>query len=356
MNLDLLEKLIRNRSVSSDFAAVNRAENMVKTVLEANGVPCVMEHLNDGHDVLYASAIPGDKTPDLLLNAHLDVVPACREDQYEPRLEGDWMVGRGTSDCLSNVLCAIDILCRAAKHGNVSVGAVFTADEEIGGKTCLGMMERGYGAKKLVLVMDHGGDNLTIRQKGIVIVKLTSYGPGGHSAAPWGVPNPIDNLLAGYAKLQAVWKNSDVPGSWTDTMAACQIEAGFADNQIPETASMIVNFRYTQPDGMDKILNLVRETTGLEVTLLHHSGFADSDENAPVLQEFRKVMQKHVSGKEVGFSYMCGATDARHFQKLGVPFASIGTDGRGAHSADERIYLSSIARYSDMICDYLGIL
>ena len=56
-------------------------------------------------------------------------------------------------------------------------------------------------------------------------------------------------------------------------------------------------------------------------------------------------------GKEVTPSRMCGATDARHLYKIGVPVYVSGINGSGAHSADEQLSLDSIDKGVAMILD-----
>ena len=71
---ELLEKLIRCKAVSGEIQNVNRAVGVMRDFLESKGIACVTETL-DGREILYASAMPG-KVQDIMLNAHLDVVPA----------------------------------------------------------------------------------------------------------------------------------------------------------------------------------------------------------------------------------------------------------------------------------------
>ena len=87
--LKLLEDLIRLRPVSEDVPAVNRATDLIRKFLAAKGLHCAVEEL-DGRKILYASNVPGKET-DLLLNAHIDVVPAAYESQYEPEIKDGWL-------------------------------------------------------------------------------------------------------------------------------------------------------------------------------------------------------------------------------------------------------------------------
>ena len=130
--LELYKNLIRCRAVSADIEAVNKSEKTLLAFLQAKGLYCTEELIN-GRVVVFASTRPG-KVQDLLLNAHLDVVPAAYEEQFEPRIEGDRMYGRGALDCLGNAMAIVQCLLEAGDK--YSIGAMFPADEEIGGTYC----------------------------------------------------------------------------------------------------------------------------------------------------------------------------------------------------------------------------
>ena len=117
---ELYKNLIRCRAVSADIEAVNKSEKLLLAYLQKQGLYCT-EEMIDGRVVVYASTMPG-KVQDLLLNAHLDVVPAAYEEQFEPRVEGDRLYGRGAHDCLGNAMAIIQCLLKA--KDKYSVGAV----------------------------------------------------------------------------------------------------------------------------------------------------------------------------------------------------------------------------------------
>ena len=85
---ELYKNLIRCRAVSADIEAVNKSEKLLLAYLQKQGLYCT-EEMIDGRVVVYASTMPG-KVQDLLLNAHLDVVPAAYEEQFEPIKDVDW--------------------------------------------------------------------------------------------------------------------------------------------------------------------------------------------------------------------------------------------------------------------------
>lgn len=342
--VELLCELIRCRPVSSDIAAVNRAMQVLHRYLREKGVHCVMDEF-DGRQVLYASTFPG-KAQDLLLNAHIDVVPAD-DSMFEPRLEGDRLYGRGASDDLSNAVCIAHLLCR--QLGKSSVGAIFTADEEIGGSTTKAMVQNGYGARKFAIVLDGPSCRVTIAQKGIQIMKLRAKGRGGHASQPWSFDNPIDKLIDGYLRLRQQWPEVTADNQWQNTMAPCMLEAGFAGNQIPDEASMLINFRYIKSSDREAIVEMVKKLTGLEVELDRQCEPVVSDENSPELQILAKAIQKYFPERESGFVRMNGATDARHMLSMGVPIAITSVDGEGAHSRCEWVDLPSIDKYVKLL-------
>ena len=125
--IELLAKLISINPVSSDYPAVNRAENLMMNFLKSHGVYCCMETIGD-NQVLWA-VTSETRSVNYLLNAHLDVVPG----RGDPRIEDGYIYGRGGADCLGNAVCAARLLCNLKRQADV--GCIFTADEEIGGMT-----------------------------------------------------------------------------------------------------------------------------------------------------------------------------------------------------------------------------
>lgn len=347
LNLDLLKDLIRCKAVTENVEAVNRAVDRMHEFLKGKGLYCTVETLN-GRKILYAATVPG-KTPDVLLNAHLDVVPAP-DSMFEPEERDGMLFARGSSDCQGNSLVLAEVLCSLA--GKASVGAVFSTDEETGGSTTAYMVERGYGAKKIILILDAAPYGIAHAQKGIISLTLRANGKGGHSSEPWAFNNPIDLLVDGYVKLRAAWPA--LPADyWGDSMAPCIISGGQAFNQIPDTAEMVLNIRFIRPGDEEKIIGGIREITGLEVIVNSISAPAFVDESHPLMQKLKAEMQKRFPGHKVEFYRMHGATDARHFAELGIPIAILGSEGGGMHSAGEWVSLASLEDCRVLLSDFI---
>lgn len=346
--LALLKELIRCQSVSDRIDNVNKAESVIRNYLESNGLSCVTEKI-DGRDVVYASTMPG-KVQDILLNVHLDVVPAP-DEMFEPIEKDGRLYARGSSDCLGNAACVAEILCNCI--GKASVSAVFTADEEIGGSTSAAMADLGYSARKMVVIIDSAPYSIAHAQKGIISLTLRAHGKGGHSSEPWALDNPIDRLIDGYVRLREAWPALPPDSHWGNTMTPCIVRAGSVANQVPDSAEMVLNIRYICDEDYQRILGEVKEITGLEVNIKMTSRPAFVDETHPLMQELKRAMEKKFPDHPIGFYRMDGATDARHFVKLGVPIAILGTLGGGAHSSEEWVDLKSLREYIELLTDFI---
>jgi succinyl-diaminopimelate desuccinylase len=345
-SIALLKELIPLRPISADIPAVNQATELLFNYLVAGGAHCRIEDCG-GRRVLYA-ATEDTKTPALLLNAHVDVVPAA-DHQFTPREVDGWLCGRGSGDCLGNaVICAQTVL---RNIGKASVGAVFSADEEIGGLTTHDMVQRGYGATRLVLVVDGGCQAIAVAQKGILSLTLTATGKPAHSSTPWAGDNAIDRLLDGYQKIRHFFPAVQPGDEWHNTLVAACIQGGTAHNRVPDEAQMTINIRYTDPDERDTIIERLREQSGLKVDVLMECPPVVFPEDTPAFAELAACMKQELGG-DIAFKRMNGATDARHFAVLGVPVAIVGARGRDVHGNDEAVEIASLRQYEELFTVY----
>ena len=348
--IDLLRDLMACRSVTRDVAAVNKAQATIRAFLEKKGIACSVENI-DGRDVVYATTGSG-KISDVLFNAHLDVVPPNRPEDHILKIEGSKMIGRGSCDCLGHAISIAKILIDL--KGKADVSAFFSSDEETGGLTTLGMAQRGYGARKIALAVDSSAFSVAIAQKGILVLKITAKGKGGHSSTPWALDNPIDKLFDAYARFRAAWPwHPCAENQWLNSMTPCIIQGGNAENQIPDTAEMTINIRYTANEDADTILKLARESTGLDVEVARSCAPLYSDESSPAILNLKDAIQAAFPDRNVVFRRMNGATDARHLGSLNVPVAIIGTLGGGAHSANEWFDIENAKQYIVLLENYI---
>ena len=348
-DLDLLKRLVEIPSETHDVAQCNRATALLREYLESRGLHCAVEKLGD-REFLCAATTPG-KVHDYLFNAHLDVVPAPPA-LYAPRVEGDKLFARGSSDCKGAAVVIAQVLC--AMLGKADVGAVFSTDEETGGATSAEAFRLGYDARKMIGVIDSAPYMITTAHKGIVDLRLVGRGKNAHSSLPWEGENAIDRLFDGYAKLRAAWpKNAPGPDGdqWFDTYSAVIVSGGTAHNKVPDEASLLVNVRYTVPGDEDRIEAFVRETTGLDVVRETWCQPFVCDEKEPIFGRLAGIMRRAWPDKGVGFVRMNGATDARHFGRSKSPIAVLGIEGGSCHTDAEWVGISGIGQMAGVLCE-----
>ena len=363
MDLNFFLELLRIPSVTSDVEKVNAAMELMRRHLEAHGVLCTMERCGS-RNVLYASTVPG-KTQDFLFNTHLDVVPAAPA-LFEPQLGADGILrGRGVVDCKGNAMAVAELMC--ALVGRASVGAVFTGDEETGGESAAYAVARGYGARRLVLVLDSAAYVLAFAQKGTVSFTLRAEGSGCHSSIPWKADNPLLRLHGAFSRVLAAWDeraaadaalltDAERDAHWHDSLAPTMLRAGEVPNQIPDTAELTVNVRFTKPDGADRAEALLRAAAGDGVAVLrgHASPPVFCDEDNPELLRLLSAMKETWPGRDVKFGRMMGATDSRHFVPLNVPIAMFGVDGGNLHEPAEWLRLDSVDETAAMLMRFVS--
>ena len=345
---ELLLELIREYPVSGNREALNRNTWRLKAYLEGHGVICALTQL-DGFSVLYAETMPGGK-PDFLFNAHLDVVPAIRAEQRIPVLKNGELHARGAYDCLGPVACLAEILVDSVEKYRAS--AFFTVDEEQGGGTTKAMIEKGFVPERSIVIIDGAFASIAYAQKGILSVRLKAVGRGGHASVPWRFENPIDKLLDGYYRLRSAWKQPDEKHFWQNSLAATVISGGAVTNQIPDEAEMILNIRYVKQEDAERILSFLQEKSRLEVTLLRQSDPVEMSPDHPELLRLKHSYEA-VLHSPVKIERICGASDARHCAKLGLPVLIIGVDGEGVHAAEEFCRLASLDTIHEVLMRYM---
>src|SRR6516225_9855694 len=105
--LVVAERLIGYETSRSD--ALVAAAGFVKGWLESRDIE-VRDRDHNGVPVLLADVgATTEKAPSVIFHGHLDVVPG-RPEQFEPRVEGDRLIGRGAYDMkggLAAMMCAL---------------------------------------------------------------------------------------------------------------------------------------------------------------------------------------------------------------------------------------------------------
>ena len=351
-DLAFLKELVEIPSSSIDYPQVNRATRAMRDYLEKRGLHCTIETDDKGRELLFAATKPG-KVQDYIISAHLDVVPASYEGQYEFKNDNGRLTGRGVGDDKGGALAVAQTLAALANR-EVSVGCIFGADEELGGFTTTWMVEKmGYRPRKMVIVVDSAYAKIGYATKGQLMVKATLKGKGGHSSAPWKCEDLITQLSAAVVKVKEEWYRrhplADGVDHWSDVLTPTIIHSeGTALNRIPSEVWVNFNLRSVRPEAKDECCQLIKELTKGEIEVVRYSPPCVSDGNAPCVQRLKKAMEAEL-GKAVPLERMPFATDARCFVSCKVPVVNVGHKHGDSHAATEWADADSI----DVVTRYL---
>ena len=358
VDFEFLRGMLKIPSESMDQKANNDCVEYLRAWLEPRGVICHVLVNDKGRKSLYAATTPG-KRHDYLFVSHIDVVPAADPRQYKPHFSGDWLYGRGACDTKGNVAVICRVLANLA--GKASVGAFIATDEdgptEGGTPTPRWSLEQGFVPRKFIMVGDSAGeepDQLFTAEKGHARIKIVAHGKGGHSSRPWALDNPIPKLAAAWMKLEAKMPpRPTAENKWRDCLSPTVLKGSDAGNKIPDDASMLLSLRYTEPDGYDKWMKFITDTTGLEATRAHtFRPPVVTDENDPNVQAMLAALKKRIPATRLG--KMSAATDATYYVHLGLPTVIYAPTGEGPHSPNERISIRSLREYAIALTEFLS--
>ncbi|MFQ5663910.1 MAG: M20/M25/M40 family metallo-hydrolase, partial [Terriglobia bacterium] len=197
----------------------------------------------------------------VMLSAHMDTVfPPGTE--VDVRREGNRWVGPGMADNGAG-LAALLALARALQVSDLRTGAslLFVANVGEEGEGDLRGMRALFTDPALrrrvraVIALDGSHpERLTAEALGSTRFQILIHGPGGHSWADFGLPNPIQALARVITRLSSV-ALSERPRA---VLNIGEIEGGTSVNAIPYQASMKVDIRSEMQSEIERLEHLLR--------------------------------------------------------------------------------------------------
>jgi succinyl-diaminopimelate desuccinylase len=288
----------------------------------------------------------------ILLNAHLDVIPA-KADQYEARVTGKKMYGAGAMDMKSNAACLITVFKEVVNKIKYPLALQLVTDEEIGGFNGTKLqVERGVRSE-FVIAGEPTNLNIVHRAKGVLLLRVMCKGKTAHGAYPWRGENAIEKMMTFIGRLQ---KKYPVPRekNWKTTVNLSRIEtSNHSFNKIPDDCMAEFDIRYT-PEEADTIVpslkKLLPKGFRLEVVQKESSLFTEKDNR--YLKSLQKTAER-VMRKRVSLYGAQGTSDARHFSRVGCRGIEFGPIGGGIGTDREWVHIPSLETYCHILREFL---
>jgi len=366
----------------------------------------------------------------VLLIGHLDVVEARREDwttePFEFIEKDGYYYGRGASDMKDGDAIMTATLIRMKKEGYVpdrDIILAMTADEEGGTSNGVDWLVKNH--RELIdaeFVLNHDGGGVLADHGKAVMMEvdateklygdfvLTATDPGGHSSLPradnaiyeladaltriqhYQFPFELNNITRAYyeeevklakgsraADLKAILKNPPgmdaVARLSTDpldnslmhtTCVATRLNAGHANNALPQMAQANVNCRIEPGHSLEEVRLTLEKVAGdpkVKVQfrennnqLMDHGSdrhsFVPPPPRPEVFVPLKKVVAEMWPGIPVIPTMSTGASDGVYTNAAGMPTYGVSgeqydRDDVRAHGKDERVAVNSFARGVD---------
>lgn len=288
----------------------------------------------------------------IILNAHLDVVPA-KPEQYKPFEKNRKLHGRGTYDMKAAAAVEILVFKELAKKLPYPIALQLVTDEEIGGfNGTKYQIDKGVGSDFSIA---GEGTNLAVKNKakGIVWAKIKTYGKTGHGAYLWQGKNAIWKMIDVLNKLKTVFPEPKKE-IWKTTINVAKIETtNQTFNQVPDNCILGIDIRYIPEDDkkiVGKIKKLLPKGAAFELMLKEPAQF--TSEKNQYLEILRNSATK-VIGKKAGIIVKHGASDIRHFNRVGCDGIEYGPTGEGLHTDNEWVDIKSLENYYNILRGFL---
>jgi succinyl-diaminopimelate desuccinylase len=294
--------------------------------------------------------------PAVILHGHMDVVPA-EPGQFEPRVEGERLIGRGAYDMKSALAAMmLSLPSPGEEPPGLRVVLAIVSDEE-------SEEDKDRGSDYLV---DHGltgefaitGEptdlHVGVAAKGVLAVRLEVAGRAAHGSTPWLGDNAVlraVDLFRGLESLPFARESSELFDRPSINLG--RIQGGDALNKVPDHCVIDVDIRYLPHQDPDEILTQIEGLEPAGVETIFALPPIDSGTGSPWVRGLIEAAEAHHDGPSVSVG-RDGASDAVSFIRAGIPAVEFGPAGAGHHGPEEWVSIPSLNAYSASLREYLG--
>ena len=280
---------------------------------------------------LHAST--GRPGPTLFFHGHYDVVPASSPHQFTPRIEGDALFGRGSSDMKSGLVAMLYAAKAVAATDSARrgrLGLLFVPDEETGGEygsaALAAMGELAVDAVGMLLPEPTSGA-VWNANRGAVTLEVTVKGRAAHvGLAHLGI-NAFERAVAIVNRLVAL--KAQVQPSVL--LIGGRVEAGSNFNVVPDVCRFTIDRRTDPGEDFDaekrRLLDLLDEAraagTELDVRVLQE-GRASASSEESLLGRALAASIADLTGEAARFETCPGLLETRFYAERGVPAFAYG--------------------------------
>jgi succinyl-diaminopimelate desuccinylase len=374
--VELAQALVRIPSVSNAPPArqrlldIHRAATFIYDYLKQSGLEVQMFE-GEGYPAVLAG-FPGGLAQPVMLSGHFDVVEPDPDDgQFEPRLEGDYLLGRGAADMKTVVASYLVWMKDTFRKGGVfpPINLLLVGNEEIGEAEPAGtpyvldVLKRASGyAPELLIAGERTGEGgselfgeVCVENRGLMRFEIVAHGRRGHTGVRGAPAEMSARLFAAREDLsRRLAQMLTLGGGWASQMRFPFVQVGEPGiyNVTSDKGVLGLEIRPIPQDDAKSIVKHVEDycaEAGLEVlTVASESGIVCDASNPWLVKLIQSI--RHTSGNEPVLGRKLPGTSARFAP--GGQGVVWGQSGIGPHSADERHFIPSIIGYYRVLLQF----
>jgi succinyl-diaminopimelate desuccinylase len=350
------------------------AQRLAARTLELIDIPsesrheaAIREHLLSVVPPSYAAEFAGDEAflharerrpdvPLVVLAGHYDTVPA--QENVPGRIENGAVHGLGATDMKGGVAVAVELVRDLAVEAPAAadVALLLFGREELPPQfsPLPTLFERSQliGNASLAILLEPTACAIQAGCVGNMSVRVTFRGVSGHSARPWLAENAIHEALSDLEPITHLERRevriADLP--FYEVISVTRVEAGIADNVVPDRATAMLNFRYTPDRTSEEAEAYVRGLVpgAAEVEITGDSPPARVVADAPLVRRLRAAGDLDLEPKQAW-------TNVADFTSRGIDAVNFGPgDPAFAHRRDEQVEIAALVRCYETLRRFLA--
>lgn len=324
---DLPPEIVGEQAVAEHVAAQLNRLGMDAVLLGRGGRTSVLGEAHVSH-----------QAETLLVASHLDTVPVdgMEIDPFDPVVEGDRVLGRGSCDTKAGMAALLEALERVLDRGTLrrNILVVGESDEELGSLGVSDVLAHLEDRRPdWVLATEPTDLRLINAHKGVVHAQVRAQGRACHSSDPSLGRNAIVLLARAILAIDedaAIFAERPHPQLGPATLSVGIVRGGQAPNIVPDEARIWVD-RRTLPNENPDIVRSELEASLARAGLAGEVVVEACSEEKPPLETPPSDLSVAASAdalESVGLSGQCGhvafGTDAGVFGRAGIPGVVLG--------------------------------
>jgi succinyl-diaminopimelate desuccinylase len=333
---------------------VHEAAGFIKGWLDARGIDAVQEECRGLPVIRAESGDAGGTT--VVLHGHVDVVPA-EQGQFEPRLEGDRLIGRGAYDmkaALAAMMLAVPVPGEEIPGLRVRLGIVSDEEsEESANRGSDFLVESGLTGD-FAITGEPTDLHVGVAAKGVLGLRLGVAGRSAHGSTPWLGDNAVLRAVEMFRAIESLpFARESSELFDRPSISLGRIWGGDALNKVPDYCAIDVDIRFLPHQRPEQIREQIRGLGPARMEDIIVLPPIDPGTDSPWIRRLVEVAGRNHEGPTVSVG-RDGASDAVSFIRAGIPAVEFGPTGAGHHGPDEWVSVKSLETYHRTLKDFLA--